>query len=134
MLFYLHNGWGTFGDVWVDGEILHHIRILIEDGYLVGSDVLVDITDEEGVVLLNELDLILLDVLLGNDEDLSREVEPLLVGLNEVDLGRLGELFELLLVVFNDHAQLVVVLLYVVDLERVVAVLFAVLARGVYGV
>jgi hypothetical protein len=71
VLFCLHKGWGTFGDVWVDGEILHHIRILIEDGYLIGSDVLIDITDEEGVVLLNELDLILLDVLLGNDEDLS---------------------------------------------------------------
>lgn len=90
---------------------------------------LIDITDEEGVVLLNALDLILLDVLLCNHEDLAREVEPLLVGLNQVDLGGLRELLKLLLVVLNDHAQLVVVLLDVVDLKRVVAVLLAVLAR-----
>lgn len=126
---YLHRARGTFGEIWINGHVLHHIRILVEDGYLISSDVLVHITDEEGVVLLNELDLILLDVLLSNYEDLSREVEPLLVGLNEVDLGGLRELLKLLLVVLNDHAQLVVVLLDVVDLQRVVAVLLAVLAR-----
>lgn len=129
MLSYLHKARGTLGEIWINGHVLHHIRILIEDGYLISSDVLVHITDEEGVVLLNELDLILLDVLLSNYEDLSREVEPLLVGLNEVDLGGLRELLKLLLVVLNDHAQLVVVLLDVVDLQRVVAVLLAVLAR-----
>lgn len=128
MLSYLHKARGTLGEIGVDGHILHHIRILVEDGYLISSDVLVHITDEEGVVLLNKLDLILLDVLLSNYEDLSREVEPLLVGLNEVDLGGLRELLKLLLVVLNDHAQLVVVLLDVVDLQRVVAVLLAVLA------
>lgn len=95
---------------------------------------LIDIADEEGVVLLDELDPVVLDVLLGHDEDLAGEVEPLLVGLDEVDLGGLGELLKLLLVVLDDHAQLVVVLLDVVDLEGVVAVLLAVLARGVDGV
>ena len=94
---------------------------------------LIDIADEEGVVLLDELDPVVLDVLLGHDEDLAGEVEPLLVGLDEVDLGGLGELLKLLLVVLDDHAQLVVVLLDVVDLEGVVAVLLAVLARGVDG-
>ena len=94
----------------------------------------IDIADEEGVVLLDELDPVVLDVLLGHDEDLAGEVEPLLVGLDEVDLGGLGELLKLLLVVLDDHAQLVVVLLDVVDLEGVVAVLLAVLARGVDGV
>lgn len=95
---------------------------------------LIDIADEEGVVLLDELDPVVLDVLLGHCEDLAGEVEPLLVGLDEVDLGGLGELLKLLLVVLDDHAQLVVVLLDVVDLEGVVAVLLAVLARGVDGV
>lgn len=126
---YLHRARGTFGEIWINGHVLHHIRILVEDGYLISSDVLVHITDEEGIILLNELDLILLDVLLSNYEDLSREVEPLLVGLNEVDLGGLRELLKLLLVVLNDHAQLVIVLFDVVDLQRVVAVLLAVLAR-----
>ena len=70
-------------------------------------------------------------MLLGEEEDLAGEVEPLLVGLDEVDLGGLGELLELLLVVLDDHAQLVVVLLEVFYLERVAAVLLAVLAGGV---
>lgn len=121
----------TFGKIGVDGQVLHHVGVLIEDGDLVGGDVLVDVVEEEGVVPVDQLGLVLLDVLLGQQEDLAREVEPLLVGLDEVALGGLRELLKLLLVVFDDHAQLAVVLLDVLDLQRVAAVLLAVLARGV---
>lgn len=77
----------TFGDIWVHGEIIIGVRILIKKGDVVGFDEILNVSDEERLVFLDVLEFILFDILLRQVEDLSREQEPLLVGLVQILLG-----------------------------------------------
>ena len=97
--------------------------MLIEDGDFVGLDVVVDILGEEGAVLLQVRLLLLLHMVLGQEEDLPGEAEPLIVRLDEVVLSGGRELVESLLDVLDDDPQLGVLLPQLLQLQSRAAVL-----------
>lgn len=69
MLFFLIGRRDTFGDIGGTGEVLV-VGILIEEGDLIGLDVLIEIANKERVIPLEQFSLLLFDMLLGHQEDL----------------------------------------------------------------
>lgn len=92
---------------------------------------IVNVATEERAVLIDEFEFVLANILPGHRVYFSWKIEPFLVGLHQILFGRLRELLKLSLVVFDDSAQLLPLLLQGINLSDVVTIFFAFFTWGI---
>ena len=127
-LFFLDKRWDTLGDVRVDGHVLIHHGVFVEQWYLVCLDEIFHISDKERLILLQYLKFIFLDILPSSVKDLPREQKPFLVRLIQILLGTISKLLKLLLIGMYQLLQLTIFLLKYLQLQIVITILLEILS------
>lgn len=97
----------TFGD----GHLILGVGVFVEEWYLIGLHQVLDAYSEESLVLLQVFDLFSLFYLFDHHKQIFGEMEPFAIGLDEVELWRLGELLKVLVHHLYYHLHLSVLLL-----------------------